>query len=342
MKILFFTYLVLFSIIAKSQVAFELINRNELDSLSDMLIKSDSNWFGDKLMSDSIEKLDILSYALLNKKRKAAELIYEELKKKEVILSDSSVGVVINQAYFTALNMWNTSWTKKLLSDKPDIFSSVFKCECSSAKFAIIENNNWALSEWIQNYAFEFESLSDSLMTDLMLAAIEGDNQDMLAFLFFIVKSEYYLSIDELFFEDKEYLKSVNNFWDNLWVVEEIGWKLPIEKVERVQNDVLLEAITSFGSLKLNEHFLRLPLVTEGLLLSKTKRVDLSTFGDILEKPTKRNAKKLKFILRSYIELNDDKDEVASEDLFKLQEKFLEKNKKNFARVCQDLIEYLY
>lgn len=307
-----------------------------------MLIKSDSNWFGDKLMSDSIVKLDVLSYALLNKKRKAAELIYEELKKEEVILSDSSVGAVINQAYFTALNMWNSSWTKKLLSDKPDIFSSVFTCECSSAKFAIIENNNWALSEWIHNYAFESESLSDSLMTDLMLAAIKGDNQDMLTFLFFIVKSEYYLSIDELFFEDKEYLKSVNNFWDNLWVVEEIGWKLPIEKVERVQNDVLLEAITSFGSLKLNEHFLKLPYVTEGLLLSKTKRVDLSTFGDILEKPTKRNAKKLKFILRSYIELNDDKDEVASEDLFKLQEKFLEKNKKNFARVCQDLIEYLY
>lgn len=93
-----------------------------------------------------------------------------------------------------------------------------------------------------------------------------------------------------------------------------------------MQNDRLLNALVKRGSLDFNKHFLELPMDSEGVLLYRDRRINLSHFEDVCERPTDKfltiySHRKLKFTLISYIELNFQSgisDDFIREDLVKL------------------------
>ena len=357
-KIFLIITLVSLGTVSKGQTAFEMIDKGDLESLESHLYNHDESWIGDAPKGMDVDSIDALSYSLINGKWKAAELIYRMLEQNMVLENNHSRKLkkkIINQAYYTSIDLDLARWSDKLLKLHPDFTSDVFDCECAPINLAIRKNANDHLAVMFEG--IDVDSLPYVYWFDLMENAIEAQNQDAFTFLFFMVHREFYFySVNENFFtKDRgDYIKN-KKLEQYLYSIEKViryheglndDTSNENDDLVRSQNDRLLNALVKRGSLDFNKHFLELPMASEGVLLFRGRRINLSHFKDVYERPTDKfltvySHRKLKYTLISYIELNFQSgisDDFIREDLVKLRDAFLERNHKNLALVCQELL----
>lgn len=338
-RIIYISILISIAASARSQVIKNLVDSQDIAKIRLNLLESAENWFI-PYSGEHIDSLDVLSYAISEKKNKSAKGLLNLLVNETSYLSLEKKAEILNAALYVSASVGNKKMIDQLIMYGADPASDPFNCNCSTLSVSVDDMKTfYKIAEEI-----DFRKITQDQLLNTFKTLVTGKYENLHA-----IALCYYLSIPWSHAYDAGQPK---HFWNKKLITKLEEYYMHMDSTDLYQKEVdpdfgniLISNFLKYGTINENEMLIWLFLHTDYMFSIDT--LPLSELGTISSRSKFISDKKLESILWGYVEIPFEmgfkmSDYSLLEELGKLKAAFLQNGEQLHADVVDRLIAELF